>query len=295
MDGDYNMLKVNKFEVPQVEDKLQIPLNIYMDMMRLANAVKSDEVGWMFVTDIDNIFLVRDMYLPNQKVHGTTTEFDKDQTESIRQAMVLAQDNTRFGVWGHSHVKMKPSPSGQDDKQIRELWEQGNANWLRLIINQNNEYTCVLYDGCCEREVEIEIIESIEGYEEKWKEHTERVKPLKTSYSKSNHVWTSGTYNANVNGKKGKKKSQDTSIADSKSYGWGYDAYGDVEEVEVVTYGDLLDSDDWYMEVENYFEFYYYDGIDIKIFCDDYQVYGADRQELMQLIREDVRYKVDND
>ena len=49
-------------------------------------------------------------------------------------------------VWGHSHVNMTTSPSGQDDKQIEVFAENADDFFIRIIANKKGDFRIDLYD-----------------------------------------------------------------------------------------------------------------------------------------------------
>ena len=48
--------------------------------------------------------------------------------------------------WGHSHVNMGITPSGQDDNQMETFSEGGHPCFLRIIANKKGEFRIDLYD-----------------------------------------------------------------------------------------------------------------------------------------------------
>ena len=104
------------------------------------------EIGWLaYVEQFDKQgFLITDCALLKQEVHSTTTEITAEgllefwnNTPTDKQAKIK--------LWGHSHVNMSPSPSGQDDSQM-EYFKDGNPWWIRLITNKKREYHIDIYD-----------------------------------------------------------------------------------------------------------------------------------------------------
>lgn len=290
---------IKSFEIPAVEETLKIPMNIFSDMVRIMEGAGTDEVGWYLTTPADDMFSVNNLYLPNQKVHGATTEFDSDEKENDAQSDFMIENmGDRFTVWCHSHVNMTPTPSGQDDTQITELVEACDGlEWIRLIMNKSLKYTCILSDGITERDVEIEIVDNQEGYQPKYKEVKDKVKKLTYTAPKSTYKWTGKSYNNNVynNGKKKDEKKESVNYV-------SYDTLQEAEEVEAYDYGvDVLGLDNYILEPdeglidlykEEYFDSYYGDGIDANDFVRDItDITTEESRMLLEEIRLDVRYK----
>ena len=128
----------NRYELyvlPEARQKMEM----YCDL-------SDGEIGWLaFVEKFDNVgFLITDCVLLKQEVHSATTEIDPtallefwDKTPPEKQSQIK--------LWGHSHVNMSPTPSGQDDSQM-EYFKDGNPWFIRLITNKKREYHIDIYD-----------------------------------------------------------------------------------------------------------------------------------------------------
>ena len=109
------------------------------------------EIGWLgYVHKLENnMYLIDDVFLLKQKVHSATTEIDPEAlatmaTELIKQGEEgIAKYNT-IRMWGHSHVNMSTSASGQDDNQMKEF--ATSDFYIRLIGNKRGEWNVCLYD-----------------------------------------------------------------------------------------------------------------------------------------------------
>lgn len=105
------------------------------------------EVGWMgFVekSEQEHIFLISDFVLLRQEVHAATTEIDPKALLELWDGL----DENKQGkmkIWGHSHVNMSPTPSGQDDDQMK-YFEEGNDWFIRLITNKKGDMNITIYD-----------------------------------------------------------------------------------------------------------------------------------------------------
>lgn len=123
-----------------------------LDKMDIIVTECKDEVGWLgFVKKYDDCYLLEDVMLLKQKVHGATCELDEaDLAEYYSNLYINNPDNAEeiidsLRLWGHSHVNMGVSPSGQDDVQALEF-ANGNEWFFRLIANKNGEMEIDFYD-----------------------------------------------------------------------------------------------------------------------------------------------------
>lgn len=111
----------------------------------------TDEIGWLGTAykEKDCIF-VDDMYLFEQEVHSTTTEITPEGLADFAEAL-LKQENgfeiwNNIKVWGHSHVNMGVSPSGQDNQQMEKFVEGGHDWFIRIIANKKGDIKVDLYE-----------------------------------------------------------------------------------------------------------------------------------------------------
>jgi len=111
----------------------------------------SEEIGFYGVVERDgNIFTITDIFYPKHElVTSTTCEIDP---EGMRNIMMYLMDNHRdadignLKMWGHSHVNMGISPSGQDETQAMTLVKDNGDYLIRLIANKKGEMGITLYD-----------------------------------------------------------------------------------------------------------------------------------------------------
>lgn len=104
------------------------------------------EIGWLgFVKHFDGIgYLITDVVLLKQEVNGTTTEIDPEGLLDFwEQTPIDKQQDIK--IWGHSHVNMSPSPSGQDDSQM-DYFKDGNPWFIRLITNKKGDMNITIYN-----------------------------------------------------------------------------------------------------------------------------------------------------
>lgn len=113
----------------------------------------SDEIGWLgtaYKNEEHNFININDVFLFDQEVHATTTEITPEGLSDFATELLEQPDGidiwNNMKIWGHSHVRMAVSPSGQDDSQMATFSESGHDWFLRLIANKNGEMKIDLYD-----------------------------------------------------------------------------------------------------------------------------------------------------
>lgn len=104
------------------------------------------EIGWLgFVKRFPGTgYLITDVVLLKQEVHATTTEIDPQALLDF-WAETPVEKQADIKLWGHSHVNMNPSPSGQDDDQM-DYFKDGNDWFIRLITNKKGDMNITIYD-----------------------------------------------------------------------------------------------------------------------------------------------------
>ena len=122
------------------------------DKMSLYVELCPDEIGWLGYVDKlkdGQGYLITDVFLVDQEVHGATTELSPDAIVKYYNGLDEAGREeflNKCKIWGHSHVNMAPNPSGQDDTQGLELSKDVDDFYIRLITNKKNEYHITFYD-----------------------------------------------------------------------------------------------------------------------------------------------------
>ena len=110
-----------------------------------------DEIGWLGTACKNkNTIYIEDVILFQQEVHSATTEITPEGLAEFAEE-IMKQPNgmdvwNNIKVWGHSHVYMTTSPSGQDDKQMETFIEGGHDWFIRIIANKKSELRIDLYD-----------------------------------------------------------------------------------------------------------------------------------------------------
>lgn len=122
------------------------------DKMRLYVELCEDEIGWLgYVEKLKDGqgYMVTDVFLLDQEVHATTTELSPSAIIDFYNSLD-EEGREKFlnscKLWGHSHVNMAPTPSGQDDAQGLELSKDVEDFYIRLITNKRGEYNITFYD-----------------------------------------------------------------------------------------------------------------------------------------------------
>mgnify|MGYP001580031306 CR=1 FL=1 len=118
--------------------------------------IADEEVGWfgtVRVTKYGN-YLIEEVFLGEQEVSAAQTEISGDGLAQIGQNLIDTRPDgveqaSKLFFWGHSHVRMGTSPSGQDEKQMDEFRENGCPWFIRGILNKlgRMEFTIFLWEA----------------------------------------------------------------------------------------------------------------------------------------------------
>lgn len=113
----------------------------------------NEEVGWLGTVEklqSGKHFIIHDVFLFDQNVSSVTTEITPEGLATFAEEILQRPDGMEvwnsMKVWGHSHVNMGISPSGQDDKQMLEFSNVGHDYFIRLIGNKKGEMKLDFYD-----------------------------------------------------------------------------------------------------------------------------------------------------
>jgi hypothetical protein len=118
------------------------------DRMWFLISINDKEVGWLGLVNPlpSGDYLVYDIFVPPQRVHGAETEIDQEaMTDLAMQLIDAGQDTNQLFYWGHSHVNMGVSPSGQDERQIDEYLAHC-PRFIRGIYNKKGERKVDVFD-----------------------------------------------------------------------------------------------------------------------------------------------------
>ena len=104
------------------------------------------EIGWMgFVEKVGAGYLITDFVLLKQEVHASTTEIDPSALLEL-WGQTPPEQQGKIKIWGHSHVNMSPTPSSQDNEQMKYFADAGNDWFIRLITNKKGDINLTIYD-----------------------------------------------------------------------------------------------------------------------------------------------------
>ena len=140
-------VKYSQTSVPSV-----IISDVALLKMFVYTSTVTDEVGWLGTVDVigKNEYMITDTYMIGQQVHATTTEILPEGLSELGEELLAQPDGmeiwNKMQMWGHSHVNMGISPSGQDDKQMKEFESNGYPFFIRLICNKRGEMKLDFYN-----------------------------------------------------------------------------------------------------------------------------------------------------
>lgn len=127
-----------------ISDGAMIKMKYYIDGC-------DDEIGWMGTASMNKHgYYIEDVLLFEQDVHSTTTEITPEGLGEFAEELLKQEDGVEIWntikVWGHSHVNMSTSASGQDDEQMEVFSDNGHDWFIRIIANKKGEMQVDVYD-----------------------------------------------------------------------------------------------------------------------------------------------------
>lgn len=137
--------------VKLLHSKRVVVMPTALQTMQLIVQLSDKEVGWLGrVREIENILVLTDIYLFHQEVAHTTCEITAaGLTEFAMELLEQPGGDEVYNevrLWGHSHVNMGVSPSGQDEKQMGVFETSGHPWFLRCIANKKGDMQFTLFD-----------------------------------------------------------------------------------------------------------------------------------------------------
>lgn len=110
------------------------------------------EIGWLGTVERveHNTFYVKDTLLFKQEVHSATCELSpQDMMKIVEEAMEVDAEqgmrlNNELRLWGHSHVNMTVTPSGQDNTQMNTF--AYCDYFIRVIANKSGDLFFSIWD-----------------------------------------------------------------------------------------------------------------------------------------------------
>lgn len=118
--------------------------------------IASEEVSWLGTVRMTKYgnYLIEEVFLLDQEVSATQTELSGEGQAQLAQHLIETRPDgvetaNRLRFWGHSHVRMGTSPSGQDEQQMEKFQENGCAWFIRGILNKlgRMEFTIFLWEA----------------------------------------------------------------------------------------------------------------------------------------------------
>ena len=300
--------KVIKGYEPKVFIEIKA-LNKMNEYIRQSN----DEIGWLgTATKKNNNYTIHDVFLFEQEVHSTTTEITVEGLNNFSMEILKEHDGiniwNNMKLWGHSHVNMSTSPSGQDDKQMEIFTQNANDFFIRIIGNKKGSMKIDIWDydkGIIYENLEYSInfgseqisidmlkkeIRNLQNIiEEKTKIKKEDVdfisKEIKAKVKKKANTFTNN-WNKNWNGNSWKNNNKNT--YDSYDYCYGSYWYNDYDEIqeedEIWDYFNVLDQ-------EETFEMKYlkdhFGGIKNAISKEDLKLFSKEQLETLSGLIDD--------
>lgn len=220
--------------------------------MDMYTAISSDEIGWLGTAERlpNGDYLIIDTLLFEQQVHATTCEIKPEGLQKVAIELMQTEEGRealgKLKVWGHSHVEMTVSPSGQDNDQL-QVFKDGNPWFIRIITNKKGDMGVTIMDwehGMKLDDVPVTVLSLYDMRDEIAKEISEKVS--KITYT------TKGKY---------PKKGKESNVV-SVNKGDSPNIYVDVEEeewgVDVITTKDdvyaVITEDELYDLGAEYYE-----------------------------------------
>lgn len=126
-------------------------LPVAIEKMEVYVQACDDEIGWLgYCTKDGNNYIIQDVKLFNQEVNGTTCEIDEKCVAEFAEDLLSKPGGVELcniiRVWGHSHVRMGVSPSGQDEAQFERLYTDSDDFYIRIIANKQGDMKLDLHD-----------------------------------------------------------------------------------------------------------------------------------------------------
>ena len=145
--------------------------NIALQKMNEYTNQSNEEIGWLGTARKleDKHYIIDDVFLFRQEVHSTTTEITVEGLSEFCQELMMRENGmeiwNNMKVWGHSHVNMSTSPSGQDDRQMEVFADSNDDFFIRIITNKQGDLRLDIYDF--ESGIIYEQLKYIPNYGEK--------------------------------------------------------------------------------------------------------------------------------
>ena len=197
----------NEIKIGQGKPRILLTPDVQEDMYHLVNIVDK-EVGWLgSVEKIGNDYLIKEIFLLDQESSAATCEITEEGMSSWANEILSSRPDgmevvNTLRFWGHSHVRMGTSPSGQDDAQMAIFSSTCEDFFIRGILNKYGriEFTLYLYEcGVIIEDCEwgIHYPETTMHREEKWKEE------IKLKVREKTFAYMNSHFNNHLNQERG--------------------------------------------------------------------------------------------
>lgn len=128
--------------------KVFIMPEAYADQLAIAQLSGSDEIGWLGSVRVisDYQFLIEQIFLIKQVVHGSTTEMTEDGLSDFFTDLAMENPEicSKILFWGHVHPSNSTEPSSQDEDQMKLF---AHNDWfLRGIFGRSGRAEFSLFD-----------------------------------------------------------------------------------------------------------------------------------------------------
>jgi hypothetical protein len=187
--------KVTPLTVPTISIK-----SIAYEKMVYYVADCEKEIGWLGeVEKKDNQYIINDVFLFEQESDATTCEITPESVCKFMEDMILGDKENgmaranRLRLWGHSHVRMGVTPSGQDETQMETFKKNGSDFFIMVIGNKKGDLRFELWDfitGLRYEDVQWQHYILSQIHRDKIKEEIE--KKVKTITYKTANITTTG-------------------------------------------------------------------------------------------------------
>ena len=131
-----------KVELLGALPRVLVTREVYSRMWHFVD-IANGEVGWLGAVEKlpSGDFFISEVFLLKQEVSAVTTEMSADGVAELAEELLSTRNDgveivNKLMFWGHSHVRMGTSPSGQDETQM-ELFRSNGCPWfIRGILNK---------------------------------------------------------------------------------------------------------------------------------------------------------------
>lgn len=120
--------------------------HVWDQMWHIVHACEK-EVGWLgLVEEVQDGYLITDIFLPEQIVTGAETDISEDALAELALQLINdGRDTEQLYYWAHSHVDMGVTPSGQDEDQVDEYLKHTPV-FIRGIYNKRGQSKVDVFD-----------------------------------------------------------------------------------------------------------------------------------------------------